>query len=630
LPLRAAAFASLFLVLVALFPTTGFFDLYLLPWQTRTIFLENGNFWQAMRDNPAAYLPFTHYSAVPYGPLFYYPLGLWIRLLDAAQIIDLRGWNDLGQAARSLRYTAALKVPNFAVYLAIGFVLLRTLPARAGVDAMMLWLFNPAVILVSFVMGQNDSWSMLAVLGALLLARLSLDGGAGVRVGRLHLPLALLSVCLLGAGAAVKIHPLLFVMPFAAVLGRSWPERIGLTLAAVAMFGALVAPFIGDSFFRAHALFNPQGQELLRYKIGHLPLFYPLYGAATLFAFKPTERPFVQLLGSVMTVHLLIFLLTDWPPERAAWFIGALAPAATFHRSALVAYVLATVQVLLHAMTLGVGLGAGAFAVISPRLANGPGLNAALDRVSDFDAVQLVGLSVTGLAWGIAIASIALRREGRVQAVPLGVPVGVLMLLPIWFAVSLAYTSGGVTTTPYPGSQTMARGPATVEQPIVAGSLSAVDLFYDSGPGDRPLEVSLDSRSGAAVTAMASPPPGSRWVRLTFPGLAASPDGAYVITLRLPPGASVGLVGAQGALSSVRVNGSATPRSVLSTRFHYDRGWNAVWADVTHSLKGEPFVLLATALLLATPLVLTWYATERRIAQRVTGAEVATIPVEGD
>jgi hypothetical protein len=624
-----AAFASLFLVLLALFPTTGFFDLYLLPWQTRTIFLENANFWQAMRHNPAAYLPFTHYSAVPYGPLFYYPLGLWIRLLDAAQVIDLRGWNDLGQAARSLRYTAALKVPNFAVYLAIGFVLLRTLPARAGVDAMMLWLFNPAVILVSFVMGQNDSWSMLAVLGALLLARLSLDGGGGVRVGRLHLPLALLSVCLLGAGAAVKIHPLLFVMPFAAVLGRSWPERIGLALAAVAMFGALVAPFIGDSFFRAHALFNPQGPELLQYKIGHLPLFYPLYGAATLFTLKPTERPFVHLLTSVLAIHLLIFLLTDWPPERAAWFIGALAPAAALHRTALVAYVLATVQVLLHAMTLGVGLGAGAFAVISPRLANGPGLNAALDRVSDFDAVQLTGLSVTGLAWAIAIALMAFRREGRVQAVPLGVPVGLLMLLPVWFAGSLAYTSGGVTTTPYSGSQTMTRGPATVEQPIVAGYLSAVDLFYDSGPGDRPLEVILDSGSGAAVTAMASPPPGSRWVRLTFPGLAASPNGAYVITLRLPPGSSVGLVGAQGTSPSVRIDGSNTPGSVLVIRLHYDRRWGEVWGDVTHSLEGESFVLLATALLLAPPLVLTWHATERRLAHGMTGAEVATIPTEG-
>ncbi|HEY8172081.1 MAG TPA: hypothetical protein VIH21_03260, partial [Dehalococcoidia bacterium] len=54
-----APFELLFVVLSILLPAGAFFDLYLLPWQTRLIFLEHPNFWHAMRDDPSAYLPFT-------------------------------------------------------------------------------------------------------------------------------------------------------------------------------------------------------------------------------------------------------------------------------------------------------------------------------------------------------------------------------------------------------------------------------------------------------------------------------------------------------------------------------------------------------------------------------------------
>jgi hypothetical protein len=493
----AAPFALLFVVLVALFPTAGFYDLYLLPWQTRTIFLQDANFWHAMRNNPSSYLPFTHFSALPYGPLFYYPMALWVRTLDAVHAIDMRGWTDLGAAADSLRYTALLKVPNLAVYAAVAAVLLRVFPGRGGVDAMLLWLMNPAVILVSFVMGQNDGWSTLTVLAALLLAQRSLGARRDVVVGPVRVPAAVLAMCLLGAGGAIKIHPLLFVAPFALVLGRSWRERAGLAASAGATFLACIAPFVADPFFRDHALFNPQGQDLLRHKIGHLALFYPAYLAALL-PLTRRERPWLALLCSVAAIHLVIFALTDWPPERAAWFIGALVPAAVLHRAALAAYVLVTLQVLLHAMTLGGALGADAFSVLSPRLANGPGLNSAIDRVSDFDAVQTVALVVASTTWCVAVSALMFARENRTRPIPVALPAALLLWLLLWFAASLAYTSGGVTSAGWAGDRVMVDGPVDVQQVVLASSdgLSAIDVRYDAGTTSQPLDATLDAGDG--------------------------------------------------------------------------------------------------------------------------------------
>jgi hypothetical protein len=621
----AAPFALLFVVLVALFPTTGFYDLYLLPWQTRSIFLQDANFWHAMRDDPSAYLPFTHFSALPYGPLFYYPTGIWIRTLDAVHVIDMRGWTNLGGAAGSLRYTALLKVPNLLVYAAIAAVLLGMFPGRGGVDAMLLWLLNPAVILVSFVMGQNDGWSMLTVLAALLLARGALGGQRDVRVGPLRVPAAALAMCLLGAGGAIKLHPLLFVAPFALVLGRSWPERLGLAATAGATFAACIAPFVSDPFFRDQALFNPQGQDILRYKIGPLALFYPAYAAALL-PLARRDRPWLALLCSVATVHLVVFALTDWPPERAAWFIGVLAPAAVLHRAALATYVLVTLQVLLHAMTLGGALGADAFSVLSPRLANGPGLDAAIDRVSNFDAVQAVALGVAAPAWCAAVAGLMFVRQERPRPIPVALPAAMLLLLPLWFAASLAYTSGGVTSDALVGDRGVVDGPADVQQLVLAAGdgLSAVEVRYDAGAAPQPLDATLDPGDGSAPRVIrALPSARPRWLKLGFDTIPASSRKVYVLTLHLPAGAKLGTVRMTGQLVPARIGGTPSPDRLVDLRQHYDRNWTAVWRDVQRSVRGEAGVWLATAVMMAVPLGLLWRAAERAMRGGETNAPVA-------
>ncbi len=604
-------FACLFLVLAALLPTAGFYDLYLLPWQSRLIFTEHPNLWRAMKDNGAAYLPFTNFSALPYGPLFYYPMGLWVFLLDRLRLIDIHAWSDFNLATGSMRYTALLKLPNLAAYLATGLVLRRTLPGRAGLDAMLLWLLNPAVILGAFVMGQNDGWSILAVLVALLFAARSFESRTAVEVLGRRIPSAPLAMAALGAGAAVKLHPLLFVVPFAFVLGRSWRGRIALAAVALAVFALLIAPFLGDSFFRDNALFSPQGENILRYRLGPLPVFYPAYVMALLPVLR-RDRPLASLLATLVAVHLLVFALSDWPPERAAWFIGALAVPAVLSPIALVAYVLATAQALLVAMELGNGLGAGAFSLVSGRLAALPGMDAALDRTWDYHRIQTIGQWVAVAALAAVFVALLVERI-RPRPVPSVLPLAVLALLPAYVGGALLYGSGGVTAGPFGDTAGSSRGPAVVEQSFVAvwPDLSAIDVAA-TGWGTAAAAAALSAADGPA-SSLRSVSAGGTYRRLHFSPDEASGGRGYRLRIDVPAGAQVATVPVPpgGYVSAATVDG-ADAGVALDFRLHYDTGWGAIGADARHALREGAVTVAAMAAVLAASLVaLAWLVRER-------------------
>lgn len=607
---QALPFFCLFLVLATLFPAAGFYDLYLLPWQSRLVFTEHPNLWHAMRDNPAAYLPFTRFSAFPYGPLFYYPMALWVALMDGVRLIDIAAWADFGVATDSMRYTALLKLPNLAAYLAVGMVLRRALPGRGGHDAMLLWLLNPAVILEAFVMGQNDGWSILAVLVALLLLGRALEGDPHVRLGGRRLPAAPLALVVLGIGGAVKLHPLLFVAPFAITAGRSWRERTLLAALALATFGAVISPFVTDSFFREHALFNPQGETLLHHRLGNLPLFYPTYAAAALL--PPLLRGRRALLTTLVAVHLLIFGLSSWPPERAAWFIGALALPAALSRPGLIVYVMSTIQVLLVAMGLGNGLGAGVFSLVSERLAQQPGLDAALDRLWDYDAIRTTGLGLGLGAWCLALGVLLRRHTLHPRPVPMLVPVAMISLLPTYFGAAIAYGSGGLTT-PTLGPVTGAvSGPAIVEQPFIAGadSLSGLDVVVSPADGgDRLAAALVSDASPTADQAGVGRAPGG-YTRIRFDRIADSHGQVYRLRLDLPPGVSVRLVptALNGFVGEATVDGRPAP-GTLDFRQHYDRDWGAIAGDAKRAFRAEAGTVAAVTMVLAAALLAMWWST---------------------
>jgi hypothetical protein len=611
-----APFALLFVALAVLLPATGFFDLYLLPWQTRLIFLKNPSFWHAMRDEPLAYLPFTHFSAVPYGPLFYYPLGLWVFALDKAGLIDMHAWTNLGLVSRSFRNTALLKVPNLLVYLGTGVVLMRMLPGRSGVDAMLLWLLNPAVILVSFVMGQNDGWSAFTVVSALLLAKTSLERQAGVRVGRVRVPSSYLAMAVLGLGAGIKIHPLLLVAPFGLLLGATWRERMALMTISVLTFGLVISPFVTDRFFRAHALANPQGQDILRYHIGHLALIYPAYIAAVALPWLRHRRDFVGLVVAVAAVHLLIFVLTDWPPERAAWFIAALAVPAVLLRVGTVAYAVVTVDVLVRALGFGNGLGIGVFAVAAPRLAAGPSLTDALDRAWSYQRIEQIGFWMAAASFAAAVTMLLRQERVAVRRIPTSLPIAMLLLLPLYFVGAAVYQWNGWTSQSAIGERRTIQGPVVIEQPLsaVADSLSGVDVFVSSGGTAGRVTGSLTDGDHTEALETSAPRTGGRYVRMAFRPISNSSSRAYVLELDIPAGMGIRTVQASPVLPTATVGGKPS-RESLDVRTHYETDWEKIGGDVVATLRRSWVTVLATSFGLGASLFLVaWNAArfERR------------------
>lgn len=587
-PMRLAALALSFLTIVVTMVAAEFYDLYLLSWQSQLIFTDDWNLWDAAERSGTYYLPFTTFSALPYGPLFYYPMAAWMFVLDTVRVIDVDGWTQVDGLYGSVSAPALLKLPNLAVFLATAWLFRSIAPRAHGASLAMLWMLNPGVILAFFVMGQNDGWTMLLVLAAFRLAQLTAEGGA--RAER-H---AFAAMAVLGLGAAVKLQPALLFVPFALALDTRWPWRAALLAVAGVVFLAPVAPFIGDPFFRHHALFNPQGQTLLDHRIGELPLFWPMYAAAALWPL--TGRGAARgLVPSLVAVHAILFVLSDWPPERAAWFAGVSIIACAYDRAGLVAYAGATVAALVVALPLGNGLGAGVFTSLSEQLAAQRGIGAAIDEWIALGTLHDGVVLAAGAGWLITL--IALTRSGG--AAPARVPDALLLALalalPAYFAVSIAYGGGGVSVGSASGSERQV-GDAQVAQPFLSAHerLASIELAGSGVLSDATLEDARGQRH-----ALEAETTSAGW-RLRLADGGAAEGRAFVLRFDLRGGRV--LVAQTGDRPPATIDGVAVPY-VLAARYHFSRDWSALAGDAAANLARRWLAVLAVSAMLAPAFV---------------------------
>ncbi|MDP9236675.1 MAG: hypothetical protein M3P30_04615 [Chloroflexota bacterium] len=301
---------------------------------------------------------------------------------------------------------------------------------------------------------------------------------------------------------------------------------------------------------------------------------------------------------------------------------------AVSYRAALVAYVLVTLQVLMHAIGFGTGLGAGVFAVLTPRLAPGSGLDAAISRVADYDRVEAVTLVIAIAAWAIALA--ALLRDPaitpRPRAVPAAVPLALLLVLPAYFAVSLAWTSGGITSDRVAGTASWVVGPATVQQPLLFSEfddVSALDLLYDRGSAKAPLTAAVAFGQAPLGDAYAVPAEGGR-ARARFAAVSPARGLRLRVELKVPAGARLGLVRPpSNAFAPATVDGRPAD-GIVDVRLHYDRNWGAVWREVRHTLAEHIGVFIATALTLGAALGFAWWRAALALAEEPATASAPT------
>lgn len=135
-----------------------------------------------------------------------------------------------------------LKTPNLIYEVVIAVGILKLVKPDKRLKTLILWGFNPVVIYSAYMMGQIDLLTTLLVVWAVLAA-----------VTRKKF----VSLMLLVIGMMVKVLPIVLIAPMAFLLGKSWRERIGLTIYSIIIFISFNLPFAHDLARLRIAYFPP-------------------------------------------------------------------------------------------------------------------------------------------------------------------------------------------------------------------------------------------------------------------------------------------------------------------------------------------------------------------------------------
>lgn len=607
---RALALLLLALAVSFVLATTGHGDLFISAYNSSLVVTDHPNIYHAVADEPTAVFP-NGLSGAPYGPLFYYPTALWLFVLDRLHLVDLGSWRGPDDPAHSLTAIVLLKLPNLAAYLASALVLAKTLRRDRGETAAALWLANPAVLLFSLMMGQNDGWTALASLAALLFALRAIEERPLVVAGR-RLPLGTLAMLSLAAGAAVKLTPVMLVPAFAWLVGRSARERLLLAGAGAGAFALSVAPFWRTDYFREHGLFAQQAGKMLDVPTEWAVVLYCGYLALVVLAAWRDDDRSRALLFAFIAFHALFFLLGGWAPQRSVLFLAALALAVPLRRAFALPYVVVTAMALLLALEHGNEIAAGLFAPLSARVYLIPPL------VEDGSAEPLHSVLFwlsTGL-WLIALPALWLERPRARPRWPAAAPVLLAGGLAVYLAASFAPLPRGLELTPYQKalpSQEVA--PGQTFQFFLYPShddLRAIAIRIESG--DARAAVSVSDGTGQVIYSRGDEPIAPRTNRIELGRIERAAGQLFVVTVRpaatlrvrmvdVPPSLAV----AGASLDGAPVGGTAYYTLTFRTT------WGALLGDAGARLRGEwRTLVMSAALCVAGFAALGALATARR------------------
>ena len=428
-------------------PITVHGDLLIAAFNSSLILTDDPNFYHALADEPTAVFP-TGLSGGPYGPLYYYPMAAWLWIADVLSFVDVSAWTGPNDSSfKSFSTLLVLKVPNLVVYGLVGLVLARLQTDESGPDASLLWLANPAVILFTLMMGQNDAWTVLSLAVAVVLGLRALSGHE-LSVFGYRLPLRSLALIALAVGGAIKLSPVLLIVPFALILGRTMWERIFLTGLGLLSFYLLIAPFLGSEYFREYGLFGQQAGQVPDVPLAVTPVLYAICLAVVFAVWRRKGSTAPVLLFALLAVHVLLFALPGWNPQRSVLFIGmlVLAVAITGRREFLAAYMCLTLFGLLLALEHQNEIAIGMFEPLTRKVLAIPPLFASGRN----DVLFVLLYAVSGIAWVVGLARFI---QGNAKISSMGRlwpwPIVLVSVLVIFIFGSALRLSDGLRATPY-------------------------------------------------------------------------------------------------------------------------------------------------------------------------------------
>ena len=584
---RLTVFLVLPLVLAFLIPISGHGDMYLSAFNSSFILTDHPNFYHALSDEPTAVLP-NGLSGGPYGPLFYYPTALWLGALDAAHLINVQSWHHAASvpALTDLPTTFLLKLPYLAIYILVALALTKTLANGRGKTAAMLWLVNPAIILYALLMGQNDGWAFLASVVALSLAISALQDRALRIVGR-QVPTSRLAMVALAVGAAIKLTPILLVVPFALLLGRNLREKVVLAAVGFGVFGALLLPFLWTPYFWEHGLFATQAGKATREGTAGLAVLYAAFVAILLFRWPREARKPSDAVFLFVAVHFLIYLLPGWNPQRSILLIGALCLAVPMGRVFLLPYLAVTVYAIALSLGHGGELGAGLFVPLTDRVLNIPPLDGTIPP----KPLQTILLWLGGLAWAAALVQFWRMRARPLPSYsppPLLAP-ALLGSLLLYLVTCFSLLPRGVDASPYPtaGTTAIAAG-QTFSFAFFAGQRDVRAITFNTLSDETPAEMSVTDGEGRELTPqrVLDVRRGANKVELVHVGDAQG--SFFMVSIKPQQPLTIAMAGVPESmqLAWADLDSAAVPGTAAFT-VHYQTTWGALLNDSGARLRDE-------------------------------------------
>src|SRR4030042_3104271 len=195
-----------------------------------------------------------------YPPLAYYIYGLFyipIKIIGGSGFIEWLGMgNDAIGVPHIYQYLFSIKLPAILIHFFTGYILMRFFDEEeVQKRALVFWFFNPVSIYVVAFMGQIDSFVVLLTVISLLYAHKK----------------PILSLIILGLGAAVKTYPLLLIPFFAIIIGKNWRGRFKYFVLGFLPYIFIILPYIRTQAFYSSSFASGLSMRIFELK---LPIGY--------------------------------------------------------------------------------------------------------------------------------------------------------------------------------------------------------------------------------------------------------------------------------------------------------------------------------------------------------------------
>ncbi|KKQ52139.1 hypothetical protein A2865_03340 [Candidatus Woesebacteria bacterium RIFCSPHIGHO2_01_FULL_39_17] len=247
-----------------------------------------------------------------YPPLTYFTLGIFrflVRPFADPNFMPMI-WSEVPKALSfpTLHWHLFLfKFPYLFIDIAIAFIFAKFFGQEKRKLAFALWIINPLTLYATFMLGQIDILPTFFVILSLYFLKQKKYRA---------------SLISLGIGGAYKSFPLLFILPAAFILGRTFKEKIKYILWGLIPYFLTVAPYLASSTFRQMVLFSPKSTKMLfmGWNVSGAEVIFPFI---ILLSFLYLHSYYAQNKLSVFSYEFLIMLLTlsitHYHPQWFLW-----------------------------------------------------------------------------------------------------------------------------------------------------------------------------------------------------------------------------------------------------------------------------------------------------------------------